>query len=73
MPRKKEALHLFLADFTFNDFGVVATWVRDLYWLDLGVIEVGGADKATLVPDSYSAHSARAETTDSNPSTSANE
>jgi hypothetical protein len=63
MPRKKEALHLFLADFTFNDFGAVVTWVRDrlgrarvlldLYWLDLGVIEVGGADKATLVPDSY--------------------
>jgi len=30
MPRKKEALHLFLADFTYNDFGVVMIWVRDL-------------------------------------------
>ena len=30
MLRKKEALHLFLADFTYNDFGVVMIWVRDL-------------------------------------------
>ena len=51
MPRKKEALHLFLTDFTFYSFRisgdlgmrpmVCARTLLDTYWLDLRVIEVG--------------------------------